>query len=297
LRSGPILLFGANGQLGFELQRSLAVLGPLVCLDRAQCDVTDMQAIRAAFERAQPVVVVNAAAYTAVDKAEEAAELARKVNAEAPQVMAHSAALIGARLIHFSTDYVFDGESAEPYQETDQTNPQSVYGRTKLDGEAAVLAASHQHMVLRTSWVAGAHGSNFAKTILRLARDRDSLRIVADQIGAPTTAALLADVTSQILTKEHDANAKGGIYHVTGSGSTSWHGYAQHVVQWCEAHGVPLKTHSSAVLPIATEEYPLPAKRPKNSRLDTGKVRRTFGVTLPSWQQSIDLLLAQIVQE
>ena len=297
MSTGPILLFGANGQLGFELQRSLSVVGPLVSLDRAGCDVTDASAVRRAVEETRPSFIVNASAYTAVDKAEESVALAQSVNAIGPEVMATSAALIGARLIHFSTDYVFDGDAPEPYLESDQPNPQSVYGKTKLQGEAAVLAAHAGHIVLRTSWVAGAHGSNFAKTIMRLARERDALRIVSDQIGAPTTAAVLADVTAQILTKDLNRNSTGGLYHVTTSGSTSWYEYARHIVRWCEERGVALKTASSAIHPITTEEYPLPAKRPKNSRLDTTKVRSTFGVSLPSWQQSIDLLLAQMVQE
>jgi dTDP-4-dehydrorhamnose reductase len=297
LRTSPILLFGANGQLGFELQRSLSVVAPVVALDHAKCDVADPLAVGRAIDETRPAFIVNAAAYTAVDKAEQAFELAQSVNAQAPEVMASHGARVGARLIHFSTDYVFDGSATGPYLETDRPNPQSVYGTTKLQGEVAVLAANAGHMVLRTSWVAGAHGSNFAKTIMRLARERDNLRIVSDQIGAPTTAAMLADVTAQILTKDLAREGAGGLYHVTASGSTSWYGYARHIVEWCEQRGISLKTASSAIQPITTEDYPLPAKRPKNSRLDTARIRTAFDLTLPAWQQSLDLLLEQLVQE
>jgi dTDP-4-dehydrorhamnose reductase len=210
--------------------------------------------------------------------------------------MALEAAKIDALFVHYSTDYVFDGTKALPYEETDAPNPQSAYGLSKLHGEELIARTKAEHVILRSSWVVGAHGVNFLKTILRLAKERDVLRIVADQFGAPTSAALLADVTERIVSRHLNGDGSfGGIYHVTNSGSTSWHGFATHIVEWARAHNVALKASPESVMPISTEEYPLPAVRPKNSRLDTRLARETFDLTLPPWQDSIDSILAQIV--
>ncbi|MFC7419971.1 dTDP-4-dehydrorhamnose reductase [Iodobacter arcticus] len=288
-----ILLTGKNGQLGFELQRSLAVLGTVIAVDREDCDLSDPEAIRALVARIQPHVIVNPAAHTAVDKAESEPELARAINAIAPQVFAEEAAKIGALLVHYSTDYVFDGTKDGWYSETDTPNPQSVYGKTKLAGELAIAAAHPRHLIFRTSWVFGAHGGNFLKTILRLAGEREELKIIADQHGAPTAASLLADVTAhairQVLQIESATNCQlpdlYGTYHLVAAGSTTWHGYAESVVERAKAAGVSIK--AAQILPIPTSAYPLPAPRPANSQLSTEKLQATFGLCLPDWQDGV----------
>ena len=293
-----ILLTGKNGQVGFELQRALAVLGEVVAVDHADCELSNSEAIRWLVAEVKPQVIVNTAAYTAVDKAESEPVLAEAVNATAPGVFGEEAARLGALVVHYSTDYVFDGTGQGAYGEADAPNPQSVYGKTKLAGERALQASGADHLIFRTSWVFGAHGGNFAKTILRLAAEREGLKIVADQFGAPTSAALLADVTAQVLgryLREGRANFPFGLYHLVAGGCTTWHEYAQTVVRAALAAGKPLKLTAEDVLPIATADYPLPAPRPSNSRLDTSRLRQTFGLVLPEWQNGLDHVLQQIL--
>lgn len=291
-----ILLTGKNGQVGFELQRALAPLGEVVAVGTADCDLSDAGAIRALLQRVQPSLIVNPAAYTAVDKAESDADKARAVNADAPGVLGEEASRLGAPVIHYSTDYVYDGNKDGIYLESDPVAPQSVYGQTKLDGERALEAATPQHVILRTSWVVGAHGGNFAKTMLRLAAEREELKVVADQFGAPTSAALIADVTAHIARQLLRDGVDGfpfGVYHLAAAGETSWHAYAQYVIAEAIGMGKPLKATPERVLPIPASSYPTPAKRPQNSRLDTGKLRQTFGLHLPVWQDGVKHILQQ----
>jgi dTDP-4-dehydrorhamnose reductase len=291
-----ILIFGADGQVGSELQRSLAGSARLCALNRSHCDVSDPAQVRAAISKYQPKIIVNASAYTAVDRAESEEPLAHRVNAKAPGIMATEARRSDALLIHYSTDYVFDGTKSAPYDETDAPNPLSAYGRSKLAGEEQIAGAGPQHVIFRSSWVVSAHGVNFLKTILRLAKERDVLRIVADQFGAPTSAAFLAEVTAKVAKRYLDGESVPfGLYHLTNAGSTSWHGLAVHVVAWAQARKVPLKAGPDSVMPIPTEDYPLPAARPKNSRMDTRKASNAFDLTIPAWQDSIDSILEQIV--
>lgn len=293
-----ILLTGKNGQVGFELQRALAPLGEIVAVDQQECDLASAAAIRRLVADVAPQVIVNPAAYTAVDRAETEPELAQAINATAPGVFGEEAARLGALVIHYSTDYVFDGTKQGCYGEDDVPHPQSVYGKTKLAGERALQASGADHLIFRTSWVFGAHGGNFAKTMLRLAAERDSLRIVADQFGAPTSAALLADVTAHALglyKRQGRGHFPFGLYHLVASGVTSWHEYAQTVVRAALAVGKPLKLTPDDVLPIATAEYPLPAPRPPNSRLDTSRLRQTFGLELPVWHDGLNHVLQQIL--
>lgn len=303
-RMPRILLTGKDGQVGFELQRSLALLGKVTAVGRHECDLTRPDAIRALVATVQPDIIVNAAAYTAVDKAEAEPDIAFAVNAVAPQVLAEEAARHDALLVHYSTDYVFDGSKQGAYTEQDATAPQSVYGKSKLAGEVAIRSAWCQHLILRTSWVFGAHGGNFLKTILRLAAERDSLRIVADQVGAPTSAALIAEATAQMLSqylqsqclvKEQGAFPV-GTYHLTAAGETSWHGYAQYVVRLAERSDMPLKLRADDITAIATSEYPLPAPRPANSRLNTTKLFSTFGIALPEWQAGVHQVINQLAR-
>ncbi|MBY4898109.1 dTDP-4-dehydrorhamnose reductase [Cupriavidus sp. AU9028] len=294
-----ILITGARGQVGFELCRSLAPLGRVVAVDRSRCDLARPEQVRQLVREVRPDVIVNAAAYTAVDRAEDDATLAFAVNRDGPALLAEEAARAGILLVHYSTDYVFDGAKDSPYVEEDRPAPLSVYGHSKLAGEQAVLGSAASALVLRTSWVAGSHGGNFARTMLALARQRDTLRVVADQIGAPTMAALLADVTAQIVARHwlHGDRAAfaGGLYHVTAAGETSWHGYACEVLRLAAQRGVALQAMPEAVEPIPTSAYPRPARRPANSRLDTAKLRRTFGIHLPDWRSGVAQLLDQIL--
>ncbi|MBU1363477.1 MAG: dTDP-4-dehydrorhamnose reductase [Gammaproteobacteria bacterium] len=293
-----ILLTGKNGQVGFELQRALAPLGEVVAVDLADCDLSSPDAIRRLVAEVKPQVIINPAAYTAVDKAEAEPALARAINGTAPGVFGEEAARLGALVIHYSTDYVFDGSKPGAYLESDAPNPQSVYGQTKLAGEQALQASGADCLIFRTSWVFGAHGANFAKTMLRLAAERDGLKIVADQFGAPTSAALLADVTAQVLgryQREGRAGFPFGLYHLAAGGCTTWHEYAQTVVRAPLAAGKPLKLTADDILPITTADYPLPAPRPSNSRLDTSRLRQTFGLELPDWNSGLDHVLQQIL--
>ncbi|WP_043301433.1 dTDP-4-dehydrorhamnose reductase [Burkholderia paludis] len=291
-----VLITGSNGQVGFELRRALAPLGEVIALTRRDADLADPASLVAALDRYRPDLIVNPAAYTAVDKAESEPELARAVNAGAPGAMARWGAAHNVPLVHFSTDYVFEGTGVTPYREDAPVNPQSIYGATKCEGENAVRQACAQHLILRTSWVVGAHGGNFLKTILRLARERDQLRIVADQTGAPTSAALIADVTAHLVAR-YFADRKSfafGTYHLAASGETNWCEYARHVVALAEARGLELKLRSTDIVPIETHEYPLPAKRPMNSRLDCSKLMSTFGISLPDWRNGVDYVFEQL---
>ncbi len=293
-----ILLTGKNGQVGFELQRTLAPLGEVIAVDYEECDLANPNAIRQLVAKIKPRIIVNPAAYTAVDKAESEPELALAINADAPGVFGEEAKKLGALVVHYSTDYVFDGCMPGAYLETDAPNPQSIYGRTKLAGERALKASGADHLIFRTSWVFGAHGSNFAKTVLRLAAERDVLKIVADQFGAPTSAALLADVTAQVIgqyQRRERTEFPFGLYHLVADGYTTWHEYAQLVVQAALDAGKPLKLRAEHIVPISTSEYPLPASRPANSRLDTRRLRDTFGVRLHAWQSGLDQVLQQLL--
>lgn len=293
-----ILLTGKNGQVGFELQRALAPLGEVVAVGTADCDLSDAAAVRALVQRVQPRLIVNPAAYTAVDKAESDADRARAVNAIAPGVLGEEAALLGAAVFHYSTDYVYDGSKAGRYVETDAVGPQSVYGQTKLAGERALQASTPNHLILRTSWVVGAHGGNFAKTMLRLAAERDELKVVADQFGAPTSAALIADVTAHMarqLLNEGSEKFPFGVYHLAAAGETSWHAYAQFVIGEALRMDKALKATPERVIPIPAAAYPTPAKRPQNSKLDTQQLRETFGLRLPPWQDGVKHILQQIL--
>lgn len=293
-----ILLTGKNGQVGFELQRALALLGDVRAVDVAECDLADENAIRQLVQTFKPDLIVNPAAYTAVDKAESEPILATAINARAPAIFGEEAAKIGAWVIHYSTDYVFDGTKQGQYTEGDTTNPQSVYGKTKRDGELALQQSGAKYLILRTSWVVGAHGANFAKTMLRLAAERDSLNIVADQFGAPTSAALLADVTAHLVRQCHREGKQDfpfGTYHLVAGGETNWCDYARFVVEEAIKTGKTLKASPATINPITTAEYPLPASRPANSRLDTSLFGNTFGLRLPHWEDSVRHILQQIL--
>lgn len=292
-----ILLLGADGQVGWELRRALLPLGEVLPMNRTQADLGNLDGLRALLDRERPDVIVNAAAYTAVDKAESEPDLAQCINMEAPQVLAEHAAQTGVWLVHYSTDYVFDGTNTAPYTEADAPNPRSVYGKTKLAGEQAIAASGCRHLILRTSWVYAARGGNFAKTMLRLAAERDSLRVVADQIGAPTSAELIADVTAQALHRVlHTPQGKAcnGLYHLTAQGSTSWHGYAQYVIAQAIECGMALRCTPEMVQPIATADYPLPALRPANSRLNCSKLQSIFDLVLPDWRIQVQRMIQEI---
>lgn len=295
-----ILLLGKNGQVGWELQRSLAPLGELIALDRHSTelcgDLADLSGISATVRSVRPDVIVNAAAYTAVDKAESDAAAAHAVNAQAPGVLAEAASAVGAWLVHYSTDYVFDGHGSQPWEESDPTSPLGVYGQTKLEGEQRITALCAKHLILRTSWVYGARGGNFAKTMLRLAGERDRLTVINDQFGAPTGADLLADITAHMVRTALPGapDRFAGIYHVAAAGETSWHGYARFVVDWAHAAGLALKTSPAGVDPVPTSAFPTPAVRPHNSRLNTAKLRDSFGLHLPAWQVGVVRMLTEI---
>ena len=295
-----ILLLGKNGQVGWELQRSLSILGEVVACDfdspaELKADFSDPESLLALIRRVRPDAIVNAAAHTAVDKAESEPDLARRINALAPAVLAREAAALGACLVHYSTDYVFDGSGDQPRKEDAITKPLSVYGHTKLEGEALIRASGCSHLILRTSWVYAARGGNFARTMLRLAAEREELKVIADQVGAPTGADLLADVTALALWRLRSQPALSGSYHCVAAGETNWHGYAQFVIEWARAHGHAVKVAPDRVLSTLTQDYPTPARRPLNSRLDTTKLRSTFGITLPHWQQGVQRLLAEVL--
>lgn len=297
-----ILLLGKNGQVGWELQRALAPLGEVTALDRhgdnGLCgDLSNLQGLAATIDLLQPDVIVNAAAHTAVDKAESEPELARTINALASDVLAQAAKRCGAWLIHYSTDYVFDGGGDKPWQETDATGPLGVYGATKLAGEQLIQQSGCKHIILRTSWVYAARGNNFAKTMLRLGQERDSLNVIDDQIGSPTGAELLADVTAHIIRTAQQRPDVSGLYHLVAKGETSWHSYAAFVLDFARAAGIGIKVAPDAILPVPTSAFPTPAKRPHNSRLATGKLEKTFNLTLPPWQTGVTRMLTEILSK
>ena len=293
-----ILLFGKNGQLGWELQRSLAPLGELVALDRAGADglcgdLGDLAGLARTVRQIAPDVIVNAAAYTAVDKAESEPELALTLNALAPGVLADEAEKLGAWLLHYSTDYVFDGSGNQLWRENDPTGPLGVYGQTKLAGEQAV-ARCVRHLIFRTSWVYAARGSNFVRTMLRLAQEREQLNVIADQIGAPTGAELIADVTAHALRAVRDRPELAGLYHLAAAGETSWHGYASFVVDQAMHLGRPLRVPPEGIVAIASSDYPSAARRPLNSRLDCAKLRQSFALRLPAWETGVVRMLNEL---
>jgi dTDP-4-dehydrorhamnose reductase len=305
-----ILLLGKNGQVGQALQRTLAPLGELVALDRTQDsdglygDLGQPECLAATIRQLRPEVIVNAAAYTAVDKAESEAEQARLINAHAPEVLAREAEALGAWLIHYSTDYVFNGSGNSPWQETDPTAPLNVYGQTKLEGELRVQAACTRHLIFRTSWVYAAHGSNFAKTMLKLAQERERLTVINDQWGTPTGAELIASVTAtaiQKVTAKEDANQDAnleeiaGIYHLVAGGETNWHAYASHVISQAKALRPDMPWAVQEIAPVPSTALVTAAQRPHNSRLNTHKLQAAFGISLPDWQQGVDSLLAEIL--
>ena len=292
-----LLLLGKGGQVGWELQRSLAPLGELVALDfdstELHADFSRPDELAGTVRKVRPDVIVNAAAHTAVDKAESEPELARKLNAISPGVVAAAAHEIGALMVHYSTDYVFDGSGSKPWREDDTTGPLSVYGQTKLEGEQLVASNCKKHLIFRTSWVYAARGGNFAKTMLRLAKERDRLTVIEDQFGAPTGAELLADVTAHAIRDVLREPGKAGLYHLVAGGETTWHGYARFVLEQARAAGVELKAAPEAVDPVPTSAFPTPARRPHNSRLNTAKLQQAFGITLPHWQAGVARMLQE----
>lgn len=296
-----ILLLGKNGQVGWESQRSLAPLGELLALDSRSTDycgdLANLDGLAVTLERYAPDVIVNAAAYTAVDKAESEPELAQQVNAEALGVMAAAAQRSGALLVHYSTDYVFPGHGLRPWHETDPVGPLNVYGQSKQAGERAIQSSGCRHLIFRTSWVYASRGNNFAKTMLRLARERDSLGVIDDQVGAPTSAELIADITAHAIVSTRKDPELCGLYHLAAAGETSWYGYARFVLEQAAAAGVALSVTSQAVMALTTDAYPLPARRPANSRLNTEKLRKAFLLHLPDWRDGVARMLMEIIEK
>ena len=296
-----ILLLGPNGQLGWELRRSLAPLGRVIALDRhggdGLCgDLADAEGLAATVRALRPRVIVNAGAYTAVDRAESEPELAHRINADAPAVLAREAAACGALLLHYGTDYIFDGSGSRPWREMDATGPLSVYGRTKLAGEQAIVQSGCTHLILRTSWVYAARGGNFARTMLRLGAERERLTVIDDQWGAPTGAELIADVSAHAIAQVLRQPGKAGIYHLAAAGETTWFSYAKYVLAGAKQAQPAIKLIVNDVVPIATADYPTAAQRPHNSRLDTRKLQAAFGLVLPPWQDGVRRMLQEILQ-
>jgi dTDP-4-dehydrorhamnose reductase len=288
-----ILLLGGNGQVGWELSRALATVGNVYTVTRKECDVSDIATIRAMVRSVRPAIIVNATAYTAVDKAESEQAQARLINVAVPEVLADEAKSSGALLIDYSTDYVFDGSKRSAYIESDAPGPLGVYGQTKLDGLRAIEASGCRHLVFRVSWVYAARGNNFLRTILRLAREREQLSVVADQFGAPTPAELIADATAQCLMLLQHGKGAEGVYHLAPAGETTWHGFASAIVSEAQAAGITLKLPAENIRAITTAEYPTAAKRPANSRLDTHKIRSTFGIALPAWESALPRIIRE----
>ncbi|MBV5298078.1 MAG: dTDP-4-dehydrorhamnose reductase [Rhodoferax sp.] len=296
-----ILLLGKNGQVGWELQRSLAPLGEVLALDRhstGYCgDLSKLEELAQTVLAYKPDFIVNAAAHTAVDKSESEPELAKVLNTDAPAALAKAAVQVGAGLVHYSTDYVFDGSGTHARQEGEGTGPLSVYGQTKLDGEKAIVASGCKYLIFRTSWVYGARGGNFSKTMLRLAQERDKLIVINDQHGAPTGADLIADVTAHAMRRMLNTQniSFSGVYHLVASGETTWHGFASHVIGKAKAIKPELGWKVDDIAPVPTSAFPTPAVRPLNSRLCTDKLQQAFGLVLPPWQQGVDRMLAEIL--
>jgi len=293
-----ILVTGKNGQVGHELMKTLAPLGEVVGVDVKECDLAQSAAIDALLERVRPDIIINPAAYTEVDKAESEPTIAHAVNAQAPKLLARYAARRNIPIIHFSTDYVFDGKKDGPYSEEDEANPRSVYGKTKWLGEDAVRKLAAKHIIIRTSWVFGSHGVNFLKTMLKLAQERDKLSVVSDQYGAPTSAKMLAEAVAQIVTELNEPGSyrKYGTYNIVARGETSWHGYASLVVEKATGLGLDIKISPKDIKPILSKDYPMPAPRPSNSRLDTSKVSTVFSVRLPKWQDEVESVIKELVK-
>ena len=306
-----ILLTGESGQIGHELALSLHGLGEVISLPRTQMNLADLDQVRDVIRTTQPDLIINPAAYTAVVKAESEPELAMCINGEAPGIIAQEAQRLGAALVHYSTDYVFDGTQEQPYAEQDATNPHNVYGLSKCAGEQAIARHCEAYWILRTSWVYSVGGGNFLKTVIRLAQEQEKFTIVGDQFGAPTWSKTISDVTRRLLTNTagktqagneqidlHHLRASTGIYHLTAAGATSWHGYASFIVEQLQALGVPLKVSGSDMItPVPSETYPVPPKRPKSSRLSGAKLASTFQVAMPQWQTDVRTCLEQIVQQ
>ncbi|MPM61144.1 dTDP-4-dehydrorhamnose reductase [bioreactor metagenome] len=294
-----ILLLGKGGQVGWELQRSLSVLGQVTALDfdsQDYCgDFSNPEGVAATVRALRPDVIVNAAAHTAVDKAESEPDFARKLNATTPGLIAQEAAALGAWLVHYSTDYVFDGSGERAWVESDVTGPLSVYGSTKLEGEELIRASGAKHVILRTSWVYAARGGNFAKTMLRLAQERDRLTVINDQFGAPTGADLLADVTAHVIRHVQQRPKDAGLYHCVAAGVTTWFEYAKFVIEQAQKIQPALQIKATEIAPVPTSAFPTPATRPNNSRLDTSKLQNTFGLTLPHWQHGVARMLTEIL--
>lgn len=299
-----LLLLGKNGQVGWELQRSLAPLGEVIALDRQSVnvdgnglcgDIGDLQALVQTIRSVRPDVIVNAAAHTAVDKAESEPDLALRLNAEAPEVMAREAKSLGALLVHYSTDYVFDGSGDAARKEGNATGPLSVYGRTKLEGEQRIAATNCRHLIFRASWVYAARGGNFAKTMLRLAQERETLSVINDQYGAPTGADLIADVTAHAVRHVAAHEGDGGLYHLVAAGETTWHAYASHVIERAQSLRPDLGWKVQSIAAVPTTAFPTPAARPLNSRLHTQKLQTAMQLRLPDWQQGVDRMLQEIL--
>ena len=296
-----LLLLGKNGQVGWELQRSLAPLGEVVALDfdspgPLMADFSQPEQLAATVRAVAPDIIVNAAAHTAVDRCETEPDLARAINAAGPAVLAREAAARGAWLVHYSTDYVFDGSGSTPWREDDATGPLNVYGQTKLEGEAAIRASGCKHLILRTSWVYSARGGNFAKTMLKLAQERESLKVIDDQIGAPTGADLLADVTAHALRAAIGNAGLGGTYHAVASGETSWHGYACRAIEFARRFGKGVRVAPDAIDAVPSSAFITAAKRPHNSRLDSNKLMAAFGLSLPPWELGVQRMLAELLE-
>jgi dTDP-4-dehydrorhamnose reductase len=295
-----ILLLGKGGQVGWELQRALAIMGPVVSCDfdshaDLKADFRDPDSLASLVRRVRPDVIVNAAAYTAVDKAESEPDLARVINATAPGVLAREAAALGACLVHYSTDYVFDGSGQDPRDEEAPTGPLNVYGQTKLEGEDLIRTSGCRHLILRTSWVYSARGGNFARTMLKLAAQHEALRVIDDQVGAPTGADLLADITALAVYRLTERRAPTGTYHCVASGATSWHGYATMVIECARRMGIDVKVHPDRIHAIPTSDYPTPARRPLNSRLNNHKLQSALGVQFPDWQSGVERMLTELM--
>jgi dTDP-4-dehydrorhamnose reductase len=293
-----ILLTGKNGQLGFELQRSLSPLAEIFSVGHKDGDLSNERTLRTLIQQIRPDIIVNAAAYTAVDKAESEPEIANAVNHHALKIIGEEAQKLSTPVIHYSTDYVFNGTKKTPYVETDAADPQGVYGQTKLAGELALAKACSKHIIFRTSWVLGTYGNNFAKTMLRLATTKENLNVVADQFGAPTTSALLADTSAHVVARMLRADAAEvpfGVYHLSASGRTNWHEYAKYVIAIAHEYGKSLTLPTENIKAITTAEYPTPAKRPKNSSMNTDKFQNTFGLILPNWQIGVRHVLQQVL--